>query len=525
MGRPARNSRRAAVLKDTGNNEDMEMGTNDPLELEVTDFGPIVSGQIDLRPLTVFVGPSNTGKSYLAILIYALHRFFASAKTSAIRRPTRWLNEGEMRKDLIDAASVWAEEVLDGYGSQSAGQTQEPMVVPIAITEGIRSLVVKQADSLAGEISRCFGSGLDELARKQARGKAELKLRLLADDSRSARFEHEVSFKPPTLGSVFTDTLKLVPNDELRRHMLTQRLMDLQSEEGAGKFELAFWYRNLLDSLIDLALPELVGTLHHPAYYLPADRTGVMHAHNVVVSALIESAAMTGLRPAAQMPMLSGVLADFLEQLIQIDSRHRRRRRSSVVHAERIERAILQGAVQMERGKLGSYPRFSYRPEGWKGSLPLMSASSMVSELAPVVLFLRHLVRPGDLLIIEEPESHLHPAAQVEFTRQIASLVRAGIRVLVTTHSEWVLEELSNIVLASTVPKTRKQDAGGNGVALNEDQVGVWAFNPKKRPKGTVIEEIKLNASGDLYSASFDDVSADTYNRWVTLGNLAGGDA
>ena len=45
------------------------------LELEVSDFGPIAEAKIELRPLTVFVGPSNTGKSYLAILIYALHRF------------------------------------------------------------------------------------------------------------------------------------------------------------------------------------------------------------------------------------------------------------------------------------------------------------------------------------------------------------------------------------------------------------------------------------------------------------------
>ncbi len=43
------------------------------LELEVSDFGPIVEGRVGLRPLTVFVGPSNTGKSWLAILIYALH--------------------------------------------------------------------------------------------------------------------------------------------------------------------------------------------------------------------------------------------------------------------------------------------------------------------------------------------------------------------------------------------------------------------------------------------------------------------
>ena len=48
------------------------------LELSVTDFGPIAKGKIDLRPLTVFVGPSNTGKSYLAILVYALHQFFSA---------------------------------------------------------------------------------------------------------------------------------------------------------------------------------------------------------------------------------------------------------------------------------------------------------------------------------------------------------------------------------------------------------------------------------------------------------------
>ena len=50
------------------------------LMLSVKDFGPIYSAEVELRPLTVFVGPSNTGKSYLAILIYALHRFFNNHK-------------------------------------------------------------------------------------------------------------------------------------------------------------------------------------------------------------------------------------------------------------------------------------------------------------------------------------------------------------------------------------------------------------------------------------------------------------
>ena len=50
-----------------------------PLELNVTNFGPIAEGRIELRPMTVFVGPSNTGKSYVAALIYALQRSLGAA--------------------------------------------------------------------------------------------------------------------------------------------------------------------------------------------------------------------------------------------------------------------------------------------------------------------------------------------------------------------------------------------------------------------------------------------------------------
>ena len=46
------------------------------VHINVKNFGPIEAAEIDLRPLTVFVGESNTGKTYLAALIYALHKHF-----------------------------------------------------------------------------------------------------------------------------------------------------------------------------------------------------------------------------------------------------------------------------------------------------------------------------------------------------------------------------------------------------------------------------------------------------------------
>ena len=43
-------------------------------KINVRNFGPIESANVDLKPLTVFVGKSNTGKTYLATLLYALHQ-------------------------------------------------------------------------------------------------------------------------------------------------------------------------------------------------------------------------------------------------------------------------------------------------------------------------------------------------------------------------------------------------------------------------------------------------------------------
>jgi len=56
-------------------------------KLTVTNFEPIGKAEVTLRPLTVFIGPNNTGKSYLAILIYAIHSYFSGYKSRFSVRP------------------------------------------------------------------------------------------------------------------------------------------------------------------------------------------------------------------------------------------------------------------------------------------------------------------------------------------------------------------------------------------------------------------------------------------------------
>ena len=172
----------------------------------------------------------------------------------------------------------------------------------------------------------------------------------------------------------------------------------------------------------------------------------------------------------------------------------------------------------MERS-VSDYPEFLYRPEKWKSDLPLMRTSSMVSELAPVVLYLRYLVQPGDVLIIEEPESHLHPAMQAVFARELARLARSGIRILVTTHSEWLLDQFANLVRLSELPEDKRKEFPGADAALRPEQFGAWLFKPKQRPKGSVVEEIRVDPDTGGLLADYSDIAEQLYNEWARIGN------
>ena len=501
------------------------------LKFQVRDFGPIVDATIELRPLTVFVGPSNTGKSYLAILIYALHRYFGGAwfarrrfsSTYGMLRPWGTLVEP---RAIVDSLNEMTQPLLD----KRKPPIGSSVVLPELIADEIRSRLDGCGEALGREIGRCFG--VDEasaLSRRGRRNMARIVLRQRISDE-IAPVEHTL-----TLSAHQTEFRTNIPADTSIQISATNRdaldecahlidhLCSMEADEQRDD-ERAFYASRLLELLGGFILPHVVGPMHRYAYYLPADRTGVMHAHSVVVSALIGSAPTAGLRPATRTPMLSGVLADFLEQLIEIDRPRSPRKSRRHDYGTSIEEAILDGSVGVERSATINYPRFTYRPAGWKSGLPLMNASSMVSELAPVVLYLRHMVEPGQVLIVEEPESHLHPAMQVKFTRQLAALVNAGFRVLVTTHSEWLLEELANIVRRSNLPKTRETKRNGDDVALGADQVGAWLFEPKRRPKGSVVSEIRLDESG-LYPSGFEGVAAALHNDWADISSRMGDDS
>ena len=481
--------------------------------IKVENFGPIVNAEVDLRPLTVFIGPSNTGKSYLAILIYALHQFFGAANGGFYWRRTRFrrirltlpaLRSFEASTPVQESLTNWLASMLEKGATPTL-----PKDVAAAIRPVLERPEVER--QLEAEIRRCFGveDHKDLVRQPGTRSIAKVGLTIPQESGSQAahyvfqfgkgkpRFSGELpTVEPTTIGGE-------VPG-EFRFE--AQHLLNMNDPSSSGEDRLGpVW-----PLLANLLFASLTRPLTCNAFYLPADRTGVMHSHQVVVSTLIQNATTAGLRPSADVPMLSGVLADFLNELILMSEQ--RLRKSSVKLADIIEHNILEGDIKLSRAN-SSYPVFTYRPAGWKSDLPLMRTSSMVSELAPIVLYLRHLVRPGDLLIIEEPESHLHPAMQAAFARELARLVRAGIRVILTTHSEWFLEQLGNLVRFGMLPKEKREGTVGIDYALSPDEIGAWLFKRRQNPKGTIVSEVFLDSETGLFPTDFDPVREHLYNE------------
>ena len=482
--------------------------------VRIKNFGPIAEGDIQIRPLTVFVGPSNTGKSYLATLIYSLHRYFAAdLDESPYAYPWRITSSELIDKIVSDPdfqknLGAWISSLTEHDDIPSFPEPIESVIRPVVEETRDMEMLIER------EIYRCFGvETIRELIRRPRAQAAEVIVDLHRRDERYnmqyrlgiRRNEFKVTGKVTGSRLPVPDLARSQEGRILRRRML-------YNAHGASKRDTID--PRLLAMLVGMTRDTLAGSLRRHAYYLPADRTGVMHSHQVVVSTLIQNAANAGLRPAVNVPTLSGVLADFLDQLIQMASRHgSKRTKKGDSLASRVEETVLKGRVDIDVSD-ANYPHFFYKPKGWKAKLPLMRSSSMVSDLAPMVLYLRHLVRPGDVLIIEEPESHLHPAMQIEVIRRLAEMVRSGIHVIVTTHSEWVLDELAFMVLNSRLNVDEQATQGIRTDSLYPHEVGAWFFGDHETSDGVFVKEIRIDNSG-LYPSGFDRLAVDQHNRWA----------
>lgn len=211
-------------------------------------------------------------------------------------------------------------------------------------------------------------------------------------------------------------------------------------------------------------------------------------------------------------PKLSGVISDFVALLLRLEPEERTELDSV---ARQLESDVLDGRVTV-KGEPPVYPEISYAHG--RGRYPLHRTSSMVSELAPVVLLLRHVIHPGDVLVIEEPEAHLHPLSQVKLAGAIGRAIHAGVGVVMTTHSDYFLDEINNLILGHSLPESRRRSAGyDDQQVISASSVAAYFFRSDKHGHGTVVEPLPVTPAEGVSDEVFGKVAAALYAKSARL--------
>ena len=135
----------------------------------------------------------------------------------------------------------------------------------------------------------------------------------------------------------------------------------------------------------------------------------------------------------------------------------------------------------------------SYDTDELKGLMPNQLGTA-VSYLSKVLIMCLH-AKPDDLLMIENPEIHLHPKAQAKLGEFLTVIADAGVQLIVETHSEHVINKIQYQIYSG------KYDT--------EKLAIYYKGNPREQFEKVVIDEhgrYIVDFPEGFFDASLDDL-------------------
>jgi AAA15 family ATPase/GTPase len=414
------------------------------MEFTVRDFGPIKDATLSLGNLTVICGRNNTGKTYLT---YSLYNFlsFATDFFDGIRiklpqeQVERFVQGGTANFDGFALAENYNTCFQNGNMQRFAEKMPELSTVQEAI--------VKNA-------SFSFTADVEEIKRRWSdREIPQLRVRLPREgffiEARKKRDSGMIEFRLATglEARAQEGGVEDRPNDPLRPGVLEQHL------------------HRILSYLLNHCLPS--------AFVITCERTGISVFRNEFLIykdlAFNDDAGIETFRSLRERFQFKGYpkpIRKDLEFVLRYNEVIKEKSALTLEHPDIIR--LFEEIVGGEYG-LRENNAVLFSPRGQKIALTLVEGSSSVRSLAELNFYLKHKAETGQLLILDEPELNLHPAAQRKLARLLVRLANAGIRVFVTTHSDYFIREFNALMMLNDLPESAFNRINANAEYSKED--------------------------------------------------------
>lgn len=458
------------------------------MRITIENFGPIHHAEFDLtKDINVVFGKNNIGKSYAITAVYLVVKRLVEAfgSAAAVRRLS---NEVTARFDEATEALQSMELPLSDLPPEELAEWET------MLTQYTHEVF---AQELAIPLSTSLNNSFPSLSQLQSP---------LPDKSLIIRITL------PTL------ILSLTARDN--ELLLTPFGLpaDLPADSpGRRLFHPAVRLLGKPRRLVNSIQQDIAPVLQ-AVYYLPASQSGLYQGLSGLGSIFAElSKTRNSTGSSISLPSFPEPVADYVGLLFsggnQSEARHTVLAQLGIL----FEHEILEGKVGFDE----KTKKLTFLPFHLLAPIDVAFASSMVAQLAPIVAFLKYILpdhldqelAPKDpfpahegqedtmaytLLFIEEPEAHLHPEVQVKLMEFFAKLTKYNVRIIMTTHSNYLFNKLSNMVLKGE---------------LTEAQVGSHLM--RATDKGSVMDDTLMKAvNGEgIPDENFVDVAEQLYNE------------
>ena len=447
------------------------------LTVKLKNIGILKQAEFSLGDLTVICGENNTGKTYAACALYG----FLESWSKFIRFP------------ISDA------------------QIQQALTKPVKID------LAQTPDAMLTEACQKYTKQLDKIFAASEGTFQNSKFHLVTDEINIK--DKEFNSRLTNLNPVFI----FAKGKGSKEVILTSQIREKRERKIDTDSVKSFIHFIVANDIFSDALPR--------PFICSAERTGVTTFRkelNFARDRLLKemSQASKNIDPRELLFKAYQNYPDPVQQ--DIDFMHQLEnfaKRKSFIAKEHPE--ILDDFADIVGGAyvITSNDQLYYIPKGTRSKLTMVESSSSARALLDLSFYLNCIAEKGDLLMVDEPELSLHPENQRRIARLFARLANLGIKVFITTHSDYIIKELNTLIMLNHDKPHLKRVAEENGYRNSElikaEQVKVYVAErglldleegQKKRRRGHTLVPADIDPEFGIEVSSFDE-TIDAMNK------------